>query len=710
MSSNNNSSPKSTIKSPRARRSADLEEDVSPRKRKAAHKAAAVAAAAAAAAPAIAILKNSDEKSPRAMSPRVRSPRIQSPRLVAAVTTNHNEDDADEVHSEEVHKHGAFANQFALLLHMNSSSHHEDGAAASQIGGGGGGFGASPSRLAASNGVVYDTEPQEGDGVEYVDEYQFTIKPHAIEAYKKYRIATAGAAEMKMQRYAAVLSPSLTKHKDADATELVLLGVPMQARRKWWLTTSRASVLIITRRRYYRTLCARLKRIAKSMAKSNEAAPADEIDPAAMSQIDMDVGRTLGSHQLSDSSAYLKRLRRVLHLYCLHNKDEGFTQGLNFFAASLLVQGMSDEECFWMLHVLANDFFPMSFDVNCTGQMADLDALDYYCEKMFPDLNKLLIKHSLDFRTLCTLELLGSLMCGVMPYESVFVVWDRMMYGGPAAFFDAVFKIIGAMEKEITALVDKDTASIKKRACDFISGIVDMPKLLARKLKSDYTVDWRALNLRRMKLREFYYRNPARNSRKITAHGSASSSSSMSTSSSSSSSSFEVAKPTSSTKSVATSASTSTTSPSSKSRPTAEKKKEEEKPHKHHSHHSSNKKEKKRDSLPLEEEDASVSKSVEDKDVIQKLNLSQVKQLDTSDLPQSPSMHRQPSFRRQRGNSTLRGQTVAASVDSNSKADTVSMTTHSDDDTVDDEKEKKSKQPAAAAAQAKRRPQRSTSE
>lgn len=590
------------------------------------------------------------------------------------------------MHSEEVQKHGAFANQFALLLHMNSSSHDDASHAA--------GFGASPIR-ATNNGntnanayTETNGEEAETDG-EYVDEYHFAIKPHAVEAYKKYRIATAGAAEMKMQRYQAVLSPSLTKHKDADVTELVLLGVPMQARRKWWLTTSRASVFMITRRRYYRTLAARLKRINKSMPKAATDADVDdgvEIDAIAMTQIDMDVGRTLGAHQLSDGSAYLKRLRRVLQLYCLHNKDEGFTQGVNFFAASLLVQGMSDEECFWMLHVLANDFFPMSFDVNCTGQMADLDAIDYYSEKMFPTLNKLLIKHMLDFRTLCTLELLGSLMCSAMPYESVFVVWDRMMYGGPAAFFDAVFKIIGAIEKQIANLADVDTASIKKCAADFISGIVDMPKLLARKLKSDYTVDWRALNVRRMKLREYYYRNPMKNSRKITEHGSASSTSSD-------------AEPPATTRStasnIATSASTSTTSPTSTSKPRPTEKK-----HRHHEKKTTTtaaaaaaKKDTKRDSVPLEGDDMSVSESIEDKEVIQKLNLSQVKQLDTSDLPQSPSMHRQPSFRRQRGNSTLRAgsQKVAASVDSNSRADTMSMTTHSDDDTVEDEK----KQPQA---------------
>ena len=628
--------------------------------------------------------------SPRTTSPRTTSPRAVSPRakpkLVAAkdgskqnLIYDKDDDDDDDGDEMEIHTHGAYANQLSAMFHLNALS-----TPANIDPGGTGGGGA--------NGT--SRSPTSGDSdVDYVDEYNFVIKPHAVEAYKNYRLATAGAADTKMQRYRAVIAPAINGHLDSDAIDLITLGIPMQARRRMWLAASGASVRMLTRRRYYRTLCRRLKDVGFE-------------DKTMLREIDQDVGRTLGAHEIADSSAYLKRLRHVLQLYCLHNHDEGFTQGLTFFVASLMVQGMSNEECFWMLDIITNDFFPMSFDVNCTGQTVDRHAFQYYAAKMFPKFVDLLEKNELNLEMLCTYELFGSLLCNKMPYESVFVVWDRMMFGGAAAFFEAVFKIVAVIEREVNLLAEKNLETIKTKATETISGIVDMPKLLARKLHFEKPVDWRCLHLRRMKMREHTARHPPENSKKIVAHGSASSSSS------GDKTITDTVEPKKPTPVVAvSSSSTQTNSPKIGTKKSSEKisaSASAKKKDKSNNEKSAKKMEELRNSPSESSDNESIDDVAHDaailKKQVSKLNFANVAADDTGDLPLTPSMNRGGSFnRRKRANSTVHSvaqnssnstthvSTAAPPLPPSASANsaTVSMTISSDEESIEEKEKKK---------------------
>lgn len=395
-------------------------------------------------------------------------------------------DDDDTVDDEQT-THGMAPHQLSFMLMMDGavanggSASHAAHKSHATGGGGGGGGGESPTSS-------FDEERHE-----FYDEYQFKIPPHAVDEYRRHKIATAGSSDTKMQTYKAVVSRSLRGHRDKQATELVYLGLPMQARREFWLLASGASIRMVTHHRYYRHLCALLRQGLENKD--------------AEHQINLDIGRTLGQHQMSDSDAYLRRIVRVLRLYTIHRREDGYAQAVNFFAASLMVQGMSDEECFWALDHITTNLFPLNFDRTCLGQTADRLTVDYYCSKLFPDFKQLLERNALDFATLCTIELIGSLMCGKMPYESVYVVWDRMMYFGAWAFFDALFRIVAAIERAVNTLTVKNSETIKVCANRVMSSIVDMPKLLAIRLPGSQSLEPAALNLRRAKQRQQLHRH-----------------------------------------------------------------------------------------------------------------------------------------------------------------------------------------------------------
>lgn len=409
----------------------------------------------------------------------VKSPRnaadMMSPRISKrASRTLDDDDDDDDTEEDEQTTHGIAPSQLSFMLRMDSVSH----ATAN---------GSSTHHRSRRDFGESPTSSFDDDKHEFFDEYQFKIAPHAVDDYRRHKMATAGSSDAKMQTYKAVVSRSLRGHRDKSATELVYMGLPMQARREFWLLSSGASIRMLTHHRYYRHLCALLKQGMQ--------------DKDADTQINLDIGRTLGENQLSDCDAYLKRIVRVLRLYTIHRREDGYAQAVNLFAASLMVQGMSCEECFWALDHITTNLFPLNFDRSCLGQTADRITVDYYCAKLFPEFRELLVKNSLDFSTLCTIELIGSLMCSKMPYESVYVVWDRMMYFGAWAFFDALFRIIAAIERAVSTLKVKTDEAIKMCAKRFLDSIVDMPKLLATKLPGNQTLEPAALNLRRAKQR-----------------------------------------------------------------------------------------------------------------------------------------------------------------------------------------------------------------
>src|SRR5579863_5956499 len=158
-----------SVRSPRDRRGVDNE--LSPRSRKKeAHRSATL-----------------ESDSPKALSPRAKGVAPSQPRKLHKLS---NSNSGDESSGEEVYTHGMLPGQISLMLQNKSSG----------------------DTMSIFDGE--DSQPDEDDA--FCDEYKFEIQPHAVEAYKTYRIMTAGSSEARVQKYAAVLSPSLTGHKDDE--------------------------------------------------------------------------------------------------------------------------------------------------------------------------------------------------------------------------------------------------------------------------------------------------------------------------------------------------------------------------------------------------------------------------------------------------------------------------------------------------------------
>lgn len=352
------------------------------------------------------------------------------------------------------------------------------------------------------------------DAVEF-DEHGFKVPASAVAVYRAYRAATVGQEDSKMQQYAELLDPRASSLRDHKVVALLHIGIPPKMRRMLWLEGSGVRLRCIQRSDYYDRLeqqldsCTRFVRnklISGSVPTIFVDNPdAQEMFRKSIDNIDTDINRTLGENRLTDAKEFTNRLLYILRMYCLHVPHEGYTQGMHFFGMAMLVHGMSDCETFWMLDYITQHLFPLSFDRNVTGQMADQNVFCYYANKAFPKLIAYIENSGLTLQIVLAIELFGALGHNLLPHHSMYVLWDWLFLAGAPAFFGACMKILRALHNKFKATGEykrpsTDPTAVKLRIQEMLSGMVNMPLLLST-TKLPREIDLAALNVRRTRER-----------------------------------------------------------------------------------------------------------------------------------------------------------------------------------------------------------------
>lgn len=356
----------------------------------------------------------------------------------------------------------------------------------------------------------------EGD-LDHYDEYGFKLSPQVAERYNNQRVVRAVTAEKSRQIFKRVLdvpreAPGVFANilmypfKDIDVMTAFQLGVPHKKRREVWLVGSGVSVLLRSKKNHFKKVCQKLEIATRKggIEKKKEDA-----------EIDKDMGgRTTGKMDLDDYKTFVAKVKRVVQLHCLDKKEDGYAQGLNMIASAFIVQNMTEEEAFWMMHHVTQVLFPGSFSRDVYGQHADCKTLEYYFSAKFARFRRFLDQFNLDIAALFSFKAFGSLLCDSMPYESVFTVWDYIFTGGGAyQFHICLLKIIQYVEKKIMtdvvcnsdgSFTGMDSSDVLLGFQSSVAGIVDMPRLLASELDGR-PIDRTAFEWRRNKTNEFFH-------------------------------------------------------------------------------------------------------------------------------------------------------------------------------------------------------------
>ncbi|KAJ0979314.1 hypothetical protein J5N97_014788 [Dioscorea zingiberensis] len=144
-------------------------------------------------------------------------------------------------------------------------------------------------------------------------------------------------------------------------------------------------------------------------------------------QIEKDLPRTFPGHPALNEDGR-NALRRLLTAYARHNPSVGYCQAMNFFAGLLLLL-MPEENAFWTLLGIIDDYFHGYYSEEMIESQVDLLVLEEIVRERFPKL----VNH-LDYLGVQVAWVTGpwflSIFVNTLPWESVLRVWDVILFDG----------------------------------------------------------------------------------------------------------------------------------------------------------------------------------------------------------------------------------------------------------------------------------------
>ncbi|KAL9275981.1 TBC1 domain family member 8B-like protein [Drosera capensis] len=144
-------------------------------------------------------------------------------------------------------------------------------------------------------------------------------------------------------------------------------------------------------------------------------------------QIEKDLPRTFPGHPALDEDGR-NALRRLLIAYARHNPTVGYCQAMNFLAGLLLLL-MPEENAFWTLMGIMDDYFDGYYSEEMIESQVDQLVFEELVRERFPKL----INH-LDYLGVQVAWITGpwflSIFTNLLPWESVFRVWDVLLFEG----------------------------------------------------------------------------------------------------------------------------------------------------------------------------------------------------------------------------------------------------------------------------------------
>lgn len=188
---------------------------------------------------------------------------------------------------------------------------------------------------------------------------------------------------------------------------LVLGGIPVAYRAKIWAECSGASTLRIPG--YYDSL------ITKSKT---------DDDPEIITQIKMDINRTLTDNIYFRKGPGVSKLNEVLLAYSRRNPKVGYCQGMNLITACLLLIMPTAEDTFWFLTSVIENILPQGYyDHSLIASRADQQVLRQYVSEIIPKLSTHLENLGIELEAL-TFQWFLSVFTDCLSAEALYRVWD----------------------------------------------------------------------------------------------------------------------------------------------------------------------------------------------------------------------------------------------------------------------------------------------
>ncbi|KAF2746485.1 TBC-domain-containing protein [Sporormia fimetaria CBS 119925] len=214
---------------------------------------------------------------------------------------------------------------------------------------------------------------------------------------------------------------------------LVLGGIPVAYRAKIWAECSGASALRIPG--YY-----------------DELVKSGTDNPTIVTQIQMDITRTLTDNIFFRKGPGVRKLNEVLIAYSRRNPEVGYCQGMNLITACLLLIMPTAEDAFWVLATMIENILPEKYyDQHLLTSRADQSVLREYVAELLPKLSKHLDILEIELEAL-TFQWFLSVFTDCLSAEALYRVWDVLlcMHDGSSTFlFQVALALLKLNERSL---------------------------------------------------------------------------------------------------------------------------------------------------------------------------------------------------------------------------------------------------------------------
>ena len=199
------------------------------------------------------------------------------------------------------------------------------------------------------------------------------------------------------------------RQKLEQLVRLLIGGIPMKLRHPLWMELSNTQAMIQPHDfTYY-------------------LGASEQDDPAEIDAILKDVPRTLTTKYDFYSDKGFKRLKEVLVAFVGKYPNLGYTQGLNTIAGYLLLAIPSEEDAFWMLCNIVENFFPVDYfsrEDAMVSPLADNTLLRQYVKEFLPQLNSHMDSLKIQSGHTVPIKWFFTAFSSALPETIVMRMWD----------------------------------------------------------------------------------------------------------------------------------------------------------------------------------------------------------------------------------------------------------------------------------------------
>ncbi|KAI8634326.1 TBC domain protein [Xylariaceae sp. FL1651] len=264
--------------------------------------------------------------------------------------------------------------------------------------------------------------------------------------------AAAAAAEARFQK-APVMIPE-AKLTDGETIGIADLGVKGKVGRAKW-NEFRNLVLggipVANRPKIWAECSGALSKRIPGYYEDLVSWPSKDDDPVVISQIEMDVNRTLTDNIFFRRGPGVAKLSEVLKAYARRNPEVGYCQGMNLITANLLLIMPSTEETFWVLVSIIELILPRGYyDHSLIASRADQQVLRQYVTAVLPKLSHHLEYLSIELEAL-TFQWFLSVFTDCLSAEALFRVWDVVLCisDGSTFLFQVALALLKLNEQQL---------------------------------------------------------------------------------------------------------------------------------------------------------------------------------------------------------------------------------------------------------------------